>query len=932
MIKAKITPSRNVLIVFDVPQHKAWSDYQRITLDGLGGFVTRLMNAGLDPAQEVSIVCLADSKGAKAKDFKAKQEYIQDVIESNAFNVVVPVGAKAFEKIMGHKGIERYFGKTLRSEVYDCKVIPCPTPSMVRFKPEIADVLVDTVRLIQQEKESAEIIEVEKLPTKYFVIDTIAKFDKLIEVFTKAPVFSYDLETTGFRFNADEILTLQFTHKVGFSYLIPSNFYKNPDGSAKFWKPSEWEYIKGRIKALFAQVRGPNKKVIGHNLKFDLKFTAHHLGIDIPPPENLVDTMVMSFLIDENTPNDLKYLTCIHTDMGDYEFDLMEWKDNYCKSQKPKMKKGDFSYGLIPFDILVPYAQADTDATLRLYETFLPLMDQEEQWGPFDMLMKFLYTTTHMEMVGWPVDLEYAHEYLRELNVRIAEKEAALLRHPHIKSASKVLAILKLKKDNEKRKSKLTKLKDPFVFNLRSNDQKRVLFFDIMGLPAVKYTKAVNAEGKRTTPSMDKEVIEEWSNTFPKHAAFFEQISDYADLCKMRSTYVEALIKKQVNGRIYPTYNIVGAKTGRLSSRDPNFQNIPAHSDEAKKVKRIIAPQEPGWVMIGADLGAAEMRYACLCSDDEKLKEIFNSGVDIHGAIAKEIFNLDCDANEVKFKYPELRNIAKTVQFLSLYGGGADTLATKVKIKPKRAKQILQQIAEEVGLTPDADGFYELRQLAGNPDAIHSLVDKFQFSEAKARKVLAARNQINALMDGFTITTSEAQTILDNYFAKYAGVDRYIKATIAFAKKFGHSLSLLGRKRRVPAVKSEDKGVVERGVRQAVNSTIQSIASDGLMLSAFNLLRYLQENNENRLRIMGPIHDAIYCEVREDFLHEARDLIIKFMSQFPEGLDAPIPMESDAEWGPNWKEFSEDFGEDLTVGAGEERDEDKDEEEEAKAA
>jgi DNA polymerase I-like protein with 3'-5' exonuclease and polymerase domains len=291
------------------------------------------------------------------------------------------------------------------------------------------------------------------------------------------------------------------------------------------------------------------------------------------------------------------------------------------------------------------------------------------------------------------------------------------------------------------------------------------------------------------------------------------------------------------------------------------------------------------------------MRWACICSGDPKLTEIFLSGVDIHGAIAKEVFNLDCHPNEVKFLFPELRDIAKTIQFLTLYGGRADTLASKVKIKKKRALQILQQMADEIG----QEGVVDPGQ------ATVWLMNKFRLTPQKAAAVIGAADQAGALMAAFTITKAQAQDLLDQYFEKYSGVNNYIHSTTEFTKVHGYSLSLLGRKRRVPAVRASDKNAAEAATRQAVNATIQSIASDGLMLSAYKLLRHLQETGEDRMRLMGPIHDAIYCMVKEDFIIEARDLLLKFMTEFPEQIDSPIPMCSDAEWGHDWAHFSEDF-------------------------
>lgn len=198
-------------------------------------------------------------------------------------------------------------------------------------------------------------------------------------------------------------------------------------------------------------------------------------------------------------------------------------------------------------------------------------------------------------------------------------------------------------------------------------------------------------------------------------------------------------------------------------------------------------------------------------------------------------------------------------------------------------------------------------------------------NERKAKAVMEAKDKVSALMKEFTISTERAQEILDSYFEKYPGVSQFINDTTEFVKKNGYSLSLLGRKRRVPAAASSDSGVAERAIRQAVNATIQSIASDGLAESAYRFQEYLDTYPEIPIVILGPVHDALYIEVREDFVVEARKLLLKFLTQFPSSINSPIPMKADAEGGEDWAHFDEHFGETLAVAADEIEDEEEEE-------
>lgn len=564
MIPAKIAKVPKILIVFDKPGSIEWVKQQKVTPDGIGAFLTKLTAEGIDIVNEVSAICLADSLNPKATDYKEKEDYVKEVMETYAFNVVMPVGAAAFTQIMGFKGIEKYLEKTIFCEKYNCKVLPAPLPSMIKFKPEIIGILANTAKLAKTEMEFPEIVAEPKILTHYYIIDTISKFDKFMEVFYAAPAFAFDTETTGFSHNVDEILCAQFTHKVGFSYLIPTQFYNQPALDKIYWNDGEWEYIKHCMVRLFSR---KDVIIIGHNLKFDLRFINYWWGVPIPKPANMNCTLAMAFLIDENTPNDLKHLACVHTDLGDYERDLDEWKRDYVK--KMKIKMGDFSYKYIPFDLLSVYAMRDTDATFRLWLQFKEDLKREGQEQVFEMLMKFTYAACHMEINGWPVDVPYAKTYLEELNQKIEEQGRLLYIYPDVTTAKNILAVEELNKVNAKRKNKLSKLPTEFEFNLSSNNHKRVLFFTVMGLPVVKYTKARDANGKRTTPSTDKEVLEKWGFDYPKAADFLDQLKTYGELCKMKSTYVESIINKSVNGRIYPTYNTCGCKPGRWSSKNP---------------------------------------------------------------------------------------------------------------------------------------------------------------------------------------------------------------------------------------------------------------------------------------------------------------------------------------------------------------------------
>ena len=358
MIKARIAEGNNVCLVFDTAQSRTWYERGRIDATGITPFLQKLIAVGI-PTNVVSAVCLADvDSKPKASDFKAKQEYLQEIFSTYAFNVVVPIGAVATEKMLGFKGASKYFGKVMVSETYPgMKLVPCPNPAAAAYNPQVIDQVNQALQTIVANMDFPEIRETEKRELTYHNVDTIEKFRAFLAEYNASSAFAFDTETSGFRFNADQLLTIQFSNQETVAHLIQTNFYS-------LWTAEEWEEIKQGIRELFAD---QTKTVIAHNLKFDMLFLHHHLQIPIRK-FNTFDTMIAHFLCDETTSHSLKDLACQFTDLGDYEFELERWKKLYCKENK--LKVGDFSYSLIPLNVLAYYAQADADVTFRLYNRF----------------------------------------------------------------------------------------------------------------------------------------------------------------------------------------------------------------------------------------------------------------------------------------------------------------------------------------------------------------------------------------------------------------------------------------------------------------------------------------------------------------------------------------------------------------------------------
>lgn len=861
MIKARIAEENKICLVFETMQSPTWEKAGKVNGEGITPLLKSFAAKGAS-IPSISAVCLTDVvQKPKSADFKAKQDYITELFETYGFNVVVPVGAGATEKMLGYKGASKYFGKVMKSDVYPgMKVVPCPNPAAAAYDPRVTDQVATALDTIVANMESPDFPAEDRRELHYEVVDTIDKFNAFMDLYMSDEVkaFAFDTETTGFGFNRNGLLTIQFSHSETCAHLIPTNFYG-------VWSEEEWDQVKEGIRRLFAD---ESKTVIAHNLKFDALFINHHLGVPLRK-RNTFDTMIAHFLCDETTPHGLKDLACAFTDMGDYEFELDKWKKDFCKRTKTKV--GEFSYDLIPFDILTYYAQADADVTMRLYNKFKSWLEEEEQEEVFTMVMRFQYLLTVMERNGSPVDVAYAKEYLKKLDPQIAELSRQLATLPCVKAAEELI--------NEG-------VKKPKPFNFNSTNQKRTLFYDILKQRFAFFPKVKNdvrGMSPRRKEALAKKLYKEVHNKdYPKDKDFnsndykvcfrpkgavdkrslnlwhketedsevkelVDLLKRYSELVKIRNTYVVSVLEKTVEGRIHPKFNVIGARSGRLSSSDPNYQNIPAHSDEAKKVKCITCAPE-GWTLSGSDLSAAEMRWVTVASGDEKMAAIFNSGVDSHGAIAKDIFSLECHANEVKDLHKAERQIAKACQFLSVYGGQADALAATAGISVERAEEIL-----------------------------------------------------------------------DSYFEKYTGISDYIDRTKDYICEHGYSKSLLGRKNRHPSAPGLHAKVgngltnmelmdLEKAMRVGVNATIQSVSSDGMLLAVCNLQDEIEEY-DLPMQIINVIHDAVYVLIRNDFLEEGNAIILKHLQRWPEKLRCPftgnlvvpeISMVADSEVGKSW--------------------------------
>jgi len=845
MISPRYSKTGKCLVLLDNATPE-WVKEGRVTPSGLQKLVGYFMRNGIS-LDDVTFACLTDTVDKpKSADYKIKHELIKEMIEVSAPNLIVTVGAQVFEKVSMKKGVSKYYKRPIKAALYgDYKCLALPNPQAATYDPDIVSIIEDSISMIKTEMEFPEIVEKEKIETNYHIINSISKFDKWLEYYKSSavPAFSFDTETSSFDWCKGQLLMMTFSHREGASYLIPSTFYGH-------WTPEEWDHIKNGLIELFSDEK---KLWIVWNGKFDFHWMHRHVGVPIKR-YGIFDGCIASFCINETVSHGLKDNSAKYTDLGNYDDFLEEEKAKYCKERKIKMK--DFSYSYLDFDTLAHYALQDSDATFRLWKVLEPKLKEEEQEEVFKIMMDNSWMLFHIEEAGWKVDLEYCKKYHAELTEEINILELELASDKMIKRAEELISSRELIKVNAKRKTKLKSLPQPITFNFNSIAHKKVLCFEVLKLPIIKYVKNKDRKSKEKNPALDKEVIKAWCKDHD--IPVLQKFARYQEIVKARSTYVEAVMAKEYKGRVHATFNLTSAKTGRLSSSGGlNMQNISTHGKEGKKIKRMFIVED-GCIGFCSDLAAAEVRAATLMSNDTKMIDIFNNtGGFVHEAVAKAIFNLDVALEDIKELYPKERQIAKSISFLLLYGGSSSALANATGITRERAEEIIQ-----------------------------------------------------------------------DYFDTYTGISDWIKTTHEFIRQNGYSVSLLGRKRRVPGVFSEDGFVVERALRMGLNAIVQSFGADCLNISSCNILAEILDR-KLPFKLISTVHDCIYLEIPEDMVEEAKELVERHLSKFPVE-NAPIELVGDTEVGYSWDTFTnvDDFLEELRNTVDEADEENSEEEEE----
>lgn len=555
-----------------------------------------------------------------------KKDVDLDLSELDEYDLVCPVGAEALKYVCGVTGILKYAGNVVNE-----RYVPIIDPNMLAIKPQYRVELQKCFEKLRDLKEGKIQAVYEK---DYRYIDTVDSFEEYLKELNAVDEIVVDIETTALSARKGSVIGIALSTRPHQGIFVSSDII---------------EEFYDEVKELFA-----TKKCILHNAKFDIQFLHKEFGFEFPDFE---DTILMHYTLDETVgSHGLKDLAMKFTDLGDYDRDLHEYKKTFCRQNKILL--ADFNYGMLPLDILSPYACKDGDATFQLYNKFKPLIDKNENFTK--LYEKILKPATralmYLEDTGGPIELGVLTSVEEEYKIDIEECLAEISMHPGVKEFES-----------------LTKK----TFNPNSTYHLRDVFFNILKLPATKKTET----GAYST---DQEVLEGLNDPLA------DAVLDLRKKVKLSQTYIKN-IREGVDEdkRLRSSFNIIGTAAGRLSSSGVlNYQNLPRDKDSG--IKKFFRARE-GFKIVQADLGTAEVYVAAALANDAFLQRAFVEELDFHSYVAHGMFKLDCDIDEVKSKYPDQRQHAKAITFGILYGAGPSKIGETANVSIDVARRFIKQ-------------------------------------------------------------------------------------------------------------------------------------------------------------------------------------------------------------------------------------------------
>ena len=590
----------------------------------------------------------------------------------------------------------------------------------------------------------------------YVLVDDHEKIKLLLSELNASSEFCFDTETTSLCTLDAELVGFSFSFKPGFAYYLP--FSENR---------AEAQTLVELFRHIFED---ESKTMIGQNIKYDYQVLRNY---NITVKNRMFDTMVAHFLIMPEMRHNMDLLAQTYLQYTPISIETLIGKKG----------KDQLNMRSVSLEKMVDYAAEDADVTLKLKNNFAPKLEKNELEKLFhEVEVPLIKVLADIEREGINLDVNTLREFSAQLQNDITQVEKEI----------QDLAGTK--------------------FNVSSPKQVGDILFE--------YLKIVDKPKKTKTGqyATGEDILSKLENAHP----IVSKILDYRELVKLKNTYVDTLpeLVHKDTKRIHTSFNQVVAVTGRLSSDNPNLQNIPIRTERGRQIRTAFIPRDKEHILLSADYSQIELRIVASISGDPNMCEAFRLNKDIHTATAAKVFGV-AETDVTK----EMRYKAKSVNFGIIYGQGAFGLA-----------------------------------------------------------------------ENLNIPRAEAKTLIDNYFREYSSIRNYMDSQINFARETGYVKTLLGRKRWLRDITSNNATVRSFAERNAINAPIQGSAADMIKVAMINIHAELQKQNF-RTKMLLQVHDELVFDVYKPELDLVKPIIEKHMR---EALPLQVPVEVGIGVGENW--------------------------------
>jgi DNA polymerase-1 len=602
----------------------------------------------------------------------------------------------------------------------------------------------------------------------YKLVNNEKEAKNLAALLAKQELFVFDTETDSLDVLDLNLAGIAFCFKPGESYFVSTKPHKS---GTELFQPETNDRIDTEVcMEIFRDVfENRNIKKVCQNGKYDLA-VLRTFGVEVKG--FYFDTMLASYVLDPDQKHGMDELAKQYLHYSPISITTLIG----IKKDPTKIFEADLNE-------LSNYSAEDGDVTYQLYKVLdAEIKSKKLEKVSYQVEFPLVEVLEEMERTGVKIDEQALKLFSKELEEKLVTYTEEIY-----KSAGE-------------------------EFNINSTKQLQTILFDKLNLAPSKKTKTGFSTDARSLELLkgQNEII--------------DLLLDYRQVAKLKSTYTDALPKliHHKTGRVHTSYNQTVASTGRLSSIDPNLQNIPIRTELGREIRKAFIPTSSEYSIFSADYSQIELRIMASICDDPGLVKAFKEGEDIHRSTAALVFQVSPE--EVT---PDMRRKAKEVNFGILYGIGAFGLKTRLGITQGHAKQII-----------------------------------------------------------------------DTYFSTFTNVKKFMDDSILFAKENGFAETLIGRRRYLRNINSQNRVVRQFEERVAINMPIQGTAADMIKLAMINIHRELQKRN-SKTKMVLQVHDELVFDMHKSEIEMLRPMIIKLME---EALPLKVPVKVECGIGDNWLE------------------------------